>query len=149
MHLVPVSLLILEWILPTWSSIHRVTFSVKSSTSSLRIHLDKLHHEAYMEWCNTNSFEPKIKSFCKRPPLQTTLDSYGTRGDTVTSKQFLQLAFVRALMKWVIANNQVCSLRATVQLLFMQFLVTSRCWTSLLYANVLHSPKWCRDSPSY
>ena len=80
-----------------------------------------------MEWCNANSFEPKIKSFCERPPLQTTLDLYGTRGETVASKQFSQLAFVRTLMKWVIADDQVCSLRATVQLLFMQFLVTSRC----------------------
>jgi hypothetical protein len=84
------------------------TYSAKTSTSTLRTHLDRLHRKEYIRLCDEKGWKNQLKS------SRTEGESRAAAGSQSQPPRapFTQERFLDFLVKFIVATNQVSTLLA-------------------------------------
>jgi len=90
-----------------WSSSIYYEYSQKTSTTSLRPHIEKYHLEPYLILAKENGWKillPRLISQARSQATNEATTSWGER-----SIKFDENTFHQHLLNFIIADNQVCS----------------------------------------
>jgi hypothetical protein len=90
-----------------WSSSIRYEYSNRTSTTSLRPHIEKFHLELYLTLAKENGWKILLPGLVSKARSQATNEaatSQGERPDT-----FDELKFYQYLLNFIVVDDQVCS----------------------------------------
>lgn len=87
-----------------WSSRIRYEYSQKTSTTSLRPHIEKYHLELYLTLAKEKGWKILLPGLVSQARSNEAATSQGERPDT-----FNESTFHQHLLNFIVADDQVCS----------------------------------------
>jgi len=89
----------------------RYNFSENTGNSNLRVHIENHHADEYEKLCIENGWKNQLPKHKAREELkltgQTTLSGIA-RADVTNREIFSQQAFLRHIVNFIVADDQVC-----------------------------------------